>query len=163
MDRAIATPTRATSTPKSATTGLHRDSTLTEAAGALADDLMRIPGIQRFGAMRLADLDSTGPRPLRTMWRIAREQVDAHQQELLRDLVDVIENANSQVDVKDSEFLHAPIWFSAYTYRDQVLGILGVVGPRRLPYPDVISAVDETARQVTEALARVRQDLYLPS
>jgi heat-inducible transcriptional repressor len=52
---------------------------------------------------------------------------------------------------------------STYMYRDQVLGILGVVGPRRLPYPDVISAVDETARQVTEALARVRQDLYLPS
>jgi heat-inducible transcriptional repressor len=52
---------------------------------------------------------------------------------------------------------------STYMYRDQVLGILGVVGPRRLPYPDVISAVDETARQVTEALSRVRQDLYLPS
>jgi transcriptional regulator of heat shock response len=43
------------------------------------------------------------------------------------------------------------------------VGILGVVGPRRLPYPDVISAVEETARQVTEALSRVRQDLYLPS
>jgi heat-inducible transcriptional repressor len=52
---------------------------------------------------------------------------------------------------------------STYMYRDQVLGILGVVGPRRLPYPDVIAAVDETAREVTEALARVRQDLYLPS
>src|SRR5215467_12425946 len=52
---------------------------------------------------------------------------------------------------------------SAYMYRDQVLGILGVVGPRRLPYPDVISVVDETARQVTEVLSRVRQDLYLPS
>jgi heat-inducible transcriptional repressor len=52
---------------------------------------------------------------------------------------------------------------STYMYRDQVLGILGVVGPRRLPYPDVISVVNETARQVTEALSRVRQDLYLPS
>jgi heat-inducible transcriptional repressor len=52
---------------------------------------------------------------------------------------------------------------STYMYRDQVLGILGVVGPRRLPYPDVITAVNETARQVTEALSRVRQDLYLPS
>jgi transcriptional regulator of heat shock response len=47
-------------------------------------------------------------------------------------------------------------------YRNQVLGILGVVGPRRLPYPDVISVVDETARHVTDALSRVRQDLYLP-
>jgi heat-inducible transcriptional repressor len=52
---------------------------------------------------------------------------------------------------------------STYLYRDQVLGILGVVGPRRLPYPEVISIVNETARHVTEALSRVRQDLYLPS
>src|SRR5262249_19955456 len=52
---------------------------------------------------------------------------------------------------------------STYLYRDQVLGILGVVGPRRLPYPHVLPVVNETARQVTEALTRVRQDLYLPS
>ena len=52
---------------------------------------------------------------------------------------------------------------STYMYRDQVLGILGVVGPRRLPYPEVISIVNETAQHVSEALSRVRQDLYLPS
>lgn len=52
---------------------------------------------------------------------------------------------------------------STYMYRDQVLGILGVVGPRRLPYPEVITIVSETAQHVTEALSRVRQDLYLPS
>ncbi len=52
---------------------------------------------------------------------------------------------------------------STYLYRDHVVGILGVVGPRRLPYPDIISVVDETARHVTDALSRVRQDLYLPS
>jgi heat-inducible transcriptional repressor len=52
---------------------------------------------------------------------------------------------------------------STYMYRDQVLGILGVVGPRRLPYPEVIGVVHETARRVTDALSRVRQDLYLPS
>jgi heat-inducible transcriptional repressor len=52
---------------------------------------------------------------------------------------------------------------SAYGYRGQVLGILGVVGPRRLPYPEVISVVHETARHVTDTLSRVRQDLYLPS
>jgi heat-inducible transcriptional repressor len=51
----------------------------------------------------------------------------------------------------------------SYMYRDQVLGILGVVGPRRLPYPEIMSVVDETARHVTDALSRVRQDLYLPS
>jgi heat-inducible transcriptional repressor len=52
---------------------------------------------------------------------------------------------------------------STYMYRNQVLGILGVVGPRRLHYPEVISIVNETAQHVTEALSRVRQDLYLPS
>jgi heat-inducible transcriptional repressor len=52
---------------------------------------------------------------------------------------------------------------AAYMYRDQVLGILGVVGPRRLPYPDIMSVVDETARHVTDTLSRVRQELYLPS
>ncbi len=52
---------------------------------------------------------------------------------------------------------------ASYMYRDQVLGILGVVGPRRLPYPEIMSVVDETARHVTDALSRVRQDLYLPS
>jgi heat-inducible transcriptional repressor len=52
---------------------------------------------------------------------------------------------------------------SSYLYRNQVLGILGIVGPRRLPYPEVISVVHETARYVSEALSRARQDLYFPS
>ena len=50
---------------------------------------------------------------------------------------------------------------STYMYRNQVLGILGVIGPRRLPYPEIISIVNDTARQVTEVLARARQVLYL--
>ncbi len=52
---------------------------------------------------------------------------------------------------------------STYLYRNQVLGILGVVGPRRLPYPEIMSIVEETARHVTDELSRVRQELYLPS
>lgn len=52
---------------------------------------------------------------------------------------------------------------STYLYRDRVLGILGVVGPRRLPYPEIMSIVEETARHVTGELSRVRQELYLPS
>jgi heat-inducible transcriptional repressor len=51
---------------------------------------------------------------------------------------------------------------STYTYRDQVLGVLGVVGPRRMPYSEVMSVVDETARVVSSALSRVRHHLYLP-
>jgi flotillin len=71
--RPASTSGRAATSP--AVGELDRESTLDEAAQALAGDLMRIPGIQRFGAMRLADLDSAGPRPLRTMWRIARDRL----------------------------------------------------------------------------------------
>jgi heat-inducible transcriptional repressor len=51
---------------------------------------------------------------------------------------------------------------STYTYRDQILGVLGVVGPRRMPYSEVMSLVDETARIVSASLSRVRQQVYLP-
>jgi heat-inducible transcriptional repressor len=52
---------------------------------------------------------------------------------------------------------------STYTYRDQALGVLGVVGPRRMAYSDVISLVEETARLVSDSLSQVKQQLYLPS
>jgi heat-inducible transcriptional repressor len=52
---------------------------------------------------------------------------------------------------------------STYTYRDQALGVLGVVGPRRMAYSDVMAMVDETARLVSSSLSRVKQQLYLPS
>jgi hypothetical protein len=45
------------------------------AAQQLARDLAAIPGIERFGALRLEDLDRAGPRPLRTMWRLARHEL----------------------------------------------------------------------------------------
>ena len=41
-------------------------------------------------------------------------------------------------------------------------GVLGGVGPRRMPYSDVMAVVDETARIVSGSLSRVRQHLYLP-
>src|SRR3970040_1236506 len=50
-----------------------------------------------------------------------------------------------------------------HTYHDRVLGILGVVGPKRMPYSQMIPLVDETARLVSESLSRVRHELYLPS
>jgi heat-inducible transcriptional repressor len=62
-----------------------------------------------------------------------------------------------------SEMRECTLVTSAFLYRDHVIGILGVVGPRRLPYRDVIAAVNDTAQHVSDALSRVRQDLYLPS
>jgi flotillin len=52
-----------------------RETTVNAAAQRLARDLQAIPGIERFGALRLAELDRSGPRPLRTMWRIARDEL----------------------------------------------------------------------------------------
>ncbi len=78
VDRAVgqAIPSPAVAAPRQpAVSGLGRDSTLEQAAGALADDLLRVPGIQRFADVRLADLDRSGPRPLRTMWRVARDRL----------------------------------------------------------------------------------------
>ena len=62
--------------PAQASAGITRETTLDEAAVRLASDLRAIPGIERFAATRLADLETGGPRPLRTMWRISREQLD---------------------------------------------------------------------------------------
>jgi len=49
--------------------------------------------------------------------RITREEVEAHERELLRDLIDVVEDAKTEIAVKDSEFLHAPLWFAGYAYK----------------------------------------------
>jgi len=63
-------------------TGEIRDTTVNAAAQRLARDLRAVPGIERFGALRLAELDRSGPRPLRTMWRIARDQLGERYGEL---------------------------------------------------------------------------------
>ncbi len=67
-------PARPAARPASA--DITRETTLDEAAMRLASDLRAVPGIERFASIRLADLETGGPRPLRTMWRISREQLD---------------------------------------------------------------------------------------
>jgi len=54
-----------------------RDTTVEDAATKLANDLRAVPGIERFGTLRLEALETSGPRPLRTMWRVAREELGA--------------------------------------------------------------------------------------
>ncbi len=48
---------------------------------------------------------------------IARGEVEARERELLKDLVDVVEDARTQVDLEDAEFLHTPLWFAEYVYK----------------------------------------------
>jgi hypothetical protein len=83
MARADATLRRAAATTSAALGArsqdggppIDRDTTVNAAAQRLARDLQAIPGIERFGALRLGELDRAGPRPLRTMWRIARDEL----------------------------------------------------------------------------------------
>jgi flotillin len=72
-----------------AAAGIGRDTTVNVAAQRLARDLAAIPGIERFGSLRLDELDRAGPRPLRTMWRIARgELADRYGEMTIGEMVD---------------------------------------------------------------------------
>jgi heat-inducible transcriptional repressor len=46
---------------------------------------------------------------------------------------------------------------AAYKYRDRVIGVLGVVGPRRMPYAKIVPLVEYTARLVSRRLTRLSQ------
>ncbi len=56
--------------------------------------------------------------------RIAREEVDVQQRELLKDRVDVLEQGKTDITVKDTEFLHAPLWFATYVYHGRTFHII---------------------------------------
>ena len=72
-----------------AAAGITRDTTINVTAQRLARDLAAIPGIERFGSLRLGELDRAGPRPLRTMWRIARGQLaDRYGEMTIGEIVD---------------------------------------------------------------------------
>ncbi len=44
---------------------------------------------------------------------------------------------------------------ASYKYGDRVLGVLGVVGPRRMPYAKIVPLVDYTARLVSRRVTRL--------
>jgi flotillin len=69
--------TRRLATAAAAAVGLDESATLSDSATRLAEELIRIPGIERFGGTRLRDLDRNGPRSLRSLWGAAREELSA--------------------------------------------------------------------------------------
>ena len=90
---AAAAPTARTDTAagpaRPASAEITRATTVDEAARKLASDLSAVPGIERFASVRLAELDRGGPRPLRTMWRVARDQLaDRYGQMTIGELID---------------------------------------------------------------------------
>jgi flotillin len=70
-------PPRPASTARPASAEITGATTVDDAAAKLASDLRAVPGIERFATVRLANLETGGPRPLRTMWRVARDYLDA--------------------------------------------------------------------------------------
>jgi flotillin len=66
---------RRAATAAAAAVGLSEESTLSESAVRLAEELRRVPGIERFGGTRLRDLERSGPRTLRTLWGAARDEL----------------------------------------------------------------------------------------
>lgn len=51
-----------------------------------------------------------------------------------------------------AEFQDTSIVAAAYKFGDRVLGTLGVVGPRRMPYERVVDLVEATAREVSDCV-----------
>ena len=139
---------------------------LSARAGGVLDQVYTLLGGRTLyvsGAMNMLDHPEFGDlESTRALLRMFE------QKERLADLLaSMAEDQGVRVTIGEenpvSEMRDCTVITCSYRYRDQVLGILGVVGPRRLPYPEIMSVVDETARHVTDALSRVRQDLYLPS
>ena len=81
-DTAAGPPRHASTVQRPQSADISRATTVDDAARKLAADLRSVPGIARFADVRLAQLESAGPRPLRTMWRVAREQLGAQFGEL---------------------------------------------------------------------------------
>ena len=44
---------------------------------------------------------------------------------------------------------------ASYRFHDRVLGVLGIVGPRRMPYAKIVPLVEYTARLVSRRLTRL--------
>ena len=91
-DRALTDRAAAPPIPSPAVAGLERGSSVEEAISALANDLRAVPGIERFGLLRLQELERAGPRPLRALWQAARERLDARSAELT--IGEIIDRAN---------------------------------------------------------------------
>ncbi len=75
--------------------------------------------------------------------RLTEDEVKQHQKRLLiGDEVDDLIEVSTRVDIKDTEFVHAPLWFARYSYRNRMYemildGALGEVIKADIPPPDV--------------------------
>ena len=55
---------------------------------------------------------------------IARQELDSHHRHLLSDAVDTFTKTDTVLDIKSTEFLHAPIWFIKYQYGSRLFELV---------------------------------------
>ena len=74
-----AASTRATASSREAIAGLGitAETPITEAAALLAEQIRRVPGAQNHAALRLAELETRGPRAMRLVWNLAKPRLGA--------------------------------------------------------------------------------------
>jgi heat-inducible transcriptional repressor len=59
------------------------------------------------------------------------------------------------------EIVDCSLILSHYGYRNQILGSLGIIGPKRLPYEKIIPLVDNVARRLTRTINTLERGLEL--
>lgn len=64
-------------------------------------------------------------------------------------------------ELKLPEIADCSLILSHYGYRNQILGSLGIIGPKRLPYLKIIPLVDNVARRLTKTITTLEKGVEL--
>jgi heat-inducible transcriptional repressor len=107
------------------------------------------------GAMHMLDQPEFGVGTMRALLKAFEEK---------RQLIELLTNraqtsAGVQVvigsEMPYQEMQETSLVAASYRFHDRVLGVLGVVGPRRMPYAKIVPLVEYTARLVSRRLTRL--------
>ena len=82
--------------------------------GKVEFNLSRIPKGAKFLNSELTEEEATS---------LAEQQIEDHHKNLLAEHVDLIESIDTEYDIKEIEFIHAPIWEVRYSYRERIYNL----------------------------------------
>lgn len=54
----------------------------------------------------------------------AKQEIEEHHKFLLSSEIDVIQNIQTELNIKDTEFVHAPVWFLKYEYHGKLYELM---------------------------------------
>ena len=80
-----------------------------------------------------------------TALSITKREISEHHKFLISSEVDVVSEMNTDIEIKNTEFLHAPVWFIRYEYRGNEYELImdgntGRAKKGEIPPPDVSMA-----------------------